>query len=277
MDDDRFDSITRRLAAGASRRDVLRKLAGGALGGTLAVAGLRRSGAAPAGKVGICHNTGSASNPLVYIEVSENAVPAHAAHGDAIGVDLQTDEQNCGTCGNVCLGDACNTPVCTDGVCGTEAVVCEDTNPCTDNFCDADLGGCQTVNNTAACTTATGQAGTCNAGACVPNSTCPGGQACGLGTSCGTSPSGASCACGTTTEGTGFCFTGAQCPTQVCTSSAQCGGGACVVVSPCCGSVGPAGCFEQARACSATTATSVVATAREGGETLLDGVDAADK
>ncbi len=42
-------------------------------------------------KVGICHRTGSATNPWVFVEVSENAVPAPQNHGDVIGVSSRAD------------------------------------------------------------------------------------------------------------------------------------------------------------------------------------------
>lgn len=36
------------------------------------------------GWVCIAHNTGSASNPVVFIEIAPNAVPAHQQHGDTV-------------------------------------------------------------------------------------------------------------------------------------------------------------------------------------------------
>jgi hypothetical protein len=36
----------------------------------------------PQGKVGVCHKTGSATNPWVYQEIDGNAWPAHEKNGD---------------------------------------------------------------------------------------------------------------------------------------------------------------------------------------------------
>jgi hypothetical protein len=49
-------------------------------------------------KVAICHNTGSETNPVVLIEVSGNAAPAHIAnHGDTLAVIGPDGEATCPT------------------------------------------------------------------------------------------------------------------------------------------------------------------------------------
>jgi hypothetical protein len=69
----------------------------------------------------VCHRTKSAASPVVQIEVSEAAVPAHQAHGDAINPDFSSDPANCSACGVACTGeDTC------------QAGQCESATPCTD-------------------------------------------------------------------------------------------------------------------------------------------------
>lgn len=139
MDSHRFDRWTRSLATGASRRRLLKGIAGGVAAGAGGL--LRRQGSAAADKVFICHNTGSETNPQVLIEVSVNAIPAHEAHDDLIGVDVSSDPFNCGDCGIVCEdNNACTDNLCVEGECVFPAIACDDQSACTDDSCDPATG-----------------------------------------------------------------------------------------------------------------------------------------
>jgi hypothetical protein len=171
MDDQRFDALVRALGDGASRRTVLTGLRVAMLGGALTLLG-QQAGAAARGrkhharqqtkrrgkdrakavhaqqadlecaaKVGICHRTGSEKNPLRYLNVCVDAVPAHAAHGDLVAcpgagvIDPETCTCFCPLTEEVdCLGNfevdedlcACVCPL-TQADCpgGVDAATCE--------------------------------------------------------------------------------------------------------------------------------------------------------
>jgi len=116
MDSDRFDALTRSLGQRRDRRSVVRSFGAAAIGavGLIGLKGV--ASAEPGAKVGICHRTGSESNPYEYITVSVNAVPAHEAHGDTV-TDL-TDVGNCGACGNICTAPENATAYCGEIGCG---------------------------------------------------------------------------------------------------------------------------------------------------------------
>jgi hypothetical protein len=157
MDGDRFDSLTRALGSGRSRRSLLRGLGAAALG----AAGLARAGRADAANLG---NSPCAHFCQTVFPPGPNrgACVSQAAHGTgpcaACGAnpgnycggactDTQTDIANCGGCGNACPSDACHSATCVAGVCGlapaNAGAVCADApDHCTNaSTCDA-AGNC---------------------------------------------------------------------------------------------------------------------------------------
>ena len=123
MDTDRFDGLTRTLAATGFRR---RALAAALAGGLFATLGGRRVGAAN-DPVRLCHKTTSGTTSIVLIEVSDNAVPDHLAHGDFRYAGCCLD----GDCG---AGQACVDGSC-EGTCRGSAVACETNDDCCAPLC----------------------------------------------------------------------------------------------------------------------------------------------
>ncbi len=66
-------------------------------------AGARSSDAAPLPKADVCHHTSSETNPVVIIEISQNAVPHHLALHGGTGPDFVIDETQPGLTSADCL------------------------------------------------------------------------------------------------------------------------------------------------------------------------------
>jgi len=172
MDPRQFDDLVKRLSVGTTRRNALKIFGGGIMAGTLGRLRSSSADAAPAGKVGICHHTGSASNPVVYITVSANAIPAHQAHGDAINPNFQTDPANCGGCSISCDdGNPCTVDTCVAGACVHTPVDCSKfTNACNVGVCSGGTCSAQPTNEGGACLSGDlcTTDDTCASGVCVP-------------------------------------------------------------------------------------------------------------
>ena len=132
---------------------------------------------------------------------------AHVAQNEAKGCDADK---------SVCtVGDACKQGVCLPGA----AVDCTDSNPCTDDSCDA-LAGCKSVANTSPCTD--GNVCTigdlCKVGACTPGAA----KDCNDGNGCTADSCDLVTAACKNTATTAICDDG-----NACTSGDKCGSGSC--------------------------------------------------
>ncbi|CAA9551503.1 MAG: conserved hypothetical protein with Kelch motif [uncultured Thermomicrobiales bacterium] len=198
MDGQRFDDLTRALAAGTSRRRVLKGLLGGIGGGALALAGATKGDAARLRPLGAnCNRDDKCASGVCDLATKHCACPpgqVACSHGCVDSASFQTDPANCGGCGRVCLSGVCTGGVCgagpsavlgascsgggecasgscVDGVCCAEATCSGLDTACQVGVCQPGTGACSVqprANGTAcddgnACT----QTDTCQDGACT--------------------------------------------------------------------------------------------------------------
>jgi Dictyostelium (slime mold) repeat/EGF-like domain len=142
----------------------------------LALATAAVAAAAPAQKVNVCHLPPGNPSNFHTITISENALPAHLAHGDLPGSCAEYCDTLCSD-GNPCTIDACDANE--HCLLDHPPVNCDDSNPCTTDACDPASGCvyapvvCDDADNCTvdACDPMTG---TCVA----PKVECPDGQSC---------------------------------------------------------------------------------------------------
>jgi hypothetical protein len=151
--DSSFDRFTKMIAGDVSRRDALRHMGGGVAATMVALFGLADRSSAdgksggngacarfcndtlPPGPArgrcisdaahgqGLCYQCGPAA-PAGHGDVCRAGtaaavccLPGAACCGNTVCADLNTDVNNCGSCGNVCTPPANARPICTDGGC----------------------------------------------------------------------------------------------------------------------------------------------------------------
>ena len=216
---------------------------------------------APVPKIEICHIPPDDPENFHSINVSENALGAHLAHGDLVGAcnavcaDLCDDGNACtiddtGDCEtNGCPadpapvdcsdGDLCTTDSCDPGSgCMVTPVVCDDGDLCTVDMCNPSDGSC--VAPPVSCDdgyTCNPANGICEEDGPGPDPECAG-QTCSTFTTCNAGGScGSSGVCGSTAEGGGLCVDGStQCSgLSACSASTDCAGGEICFVDSCCG------------------------------------------
>lgn len=143
MDQKRFDYVARALAGGASRRQIVKSLAGGTAGAMTALAGMRGSFAK--GKPPAC--LGDALPCREDSQCCSGSCCTGYCCGNTCCNDHCTvtldDPYNCGACGHECGADqeCSNSQCCQAGhaTCSTDADCC--VNSCVDGLCCLPTGG----------------------------------------------------------------------------------------------------------------------------------------
>ncbi len=218
MDSERFDQITRALAAGTSRRRVLRGLTGGVLGTLAGALGLRQAEAGP---------------PPKHCKFQD-----YACRFNTNCCSLNCCNRVCCGEGQACVGGQCVAAACTPTTCTALGLECG-TAP---NGCDGTL----------ACGTCTGTGESCINGQCVctaePLTTTCGTRQCGTATNnCGQTVTCGSC------TGIGESCQNGQC---VCAPDnvTACGTKECGTATNNCGQQVTCGTCEIGETCNAMTA-----------------------
>ncbi len=156
MEQERFDRITRTLATGQSRRDILKGMTGAALGGALAAVGLADASAkgpckAPNTKYGKGRNAVCCTPDQTYDASTNTCVTPITCTPDCAG-KCGGISDGCGgtcdaTCPNTCKHVDCNTAIQEeDGTCwytptGVGGV------PCNNLYYGVGAGICDTMGN----------------------------------------------------------------------------------------------------------------------------------
>jgi hypothetical protein len=224
MDQERFDHLARDLAAGITRRGMVRNLTGAAIGAVLAAAGASEVGArkkkrgkgkrkgraqARADKVAVCHYDADADTFVLMTVDQRGWGNEHARH--------EKDFKRGGEAG-CCLDGECSglTDECNVGKCVVN---------------DDDVGACQVVPTPGE---TCDDGGTCDGeGRCQPNTSgvCSGKVSANPcfefdADTCGGIPGGKSCRCGADINGNLTCFENAYCLNPrveaPCASNADC-------------------------------------------------------
>jgi hypothetical protein len=221
MEHDQFDRLTKRFAAGATRRSILRTMVGGAAALLGTALGRETTDAKPKGGPGSECKVGCAGFNRQAKTACEKACKECGGDIDRVCADEGPFGPAAFTCcaeGTFCVGDGVCCAEGTEPCFGPEGVTCCPAG----TFCNFGTGAC--VTSLRVCFPAEAQC--VSATTCSPESGC-GGEDCADG-----------CFCVSSTEGEGACVSGefADCGAPSCETSADCGaGGTCVDATACCG------------------------------------------